>query len=192
MAFVDHARKVIVSQVVYWGPHGSGKTSNLRFVWERTKAPGAQWVNANPGGGPSYERLPMSLGEIRGYRSQFELVAAPGDPTCAGMRAELLERVDGVVFVADARRFRFEENAASLAELRAMLPRYGFALEKLPLVVQANMRDLPGSDPAAQLVGWLGVPTVPAFDAIAPRGVGVFDALKAACKLVLTELKKGA
>jgi hypothetical protein len=33
---------------------------------------------------------------------------------------------------------------------------------------------------------------VPDFDAVARTGVGVFDTLKAAAKLVLTELKRGA
>jgi hypothetical protein len=32
---------------------------------------------------------------------------------------------------------------------------------------------------------------VQAFEAVAPKGVGVFDTLKAVAKLVLTELKKG-
>ena len=34
-------------------------------------------------------------------------------------------------------------------------------------------------------------PQIPAFQAVAPTGVGVFDTLKAVAKLVLTELKKG-
>ena len=32
---------------------------------------------------------------------------------------------------------------------------------------------------------------VPSFEAVAPKGVGVFDTLKAVAKLVLTELRKG-
>ena len=32
---------------------------------------------------------------------------------------------------------------------------------------------------------------VPAYEAVAPKGVGVFDTLKAVAKLVLTELRKG-
>ena len=32
---------------------------------------------------------------------------------------------------------------------------------------------------------------VPSFEAVAPKGIGVFDTLKAVAKLVLTELRKG-
>jgi len=37
----------------------------------------------------------------------------------------------------------------------------------------------------------LNARNVPAFEAVAPEGIGVFETLKAIAKLVLIELKKG-
>ena len=47
---------------------------------------------------------------------------------------------------------------------------------------------VPPTDELRQL---LNKTSVPDFDAVARTGVGVFDTLKMAAKLVLTELKKG-
>jgi hypothetical protein len=44
----------------------------------------------------------------------------------------------------------------------------------------------------AELEEALNPTKVPAFEAVAPKGVGVFDTLKAVAKLVLTELRKGS
>jgi len=42
----------------------------------------------------------------------------------------------------------------------------------------------------AELEEALNPTKVPAFEAVAPKGVGVFDTLKSVAKLVLTELRK--
>jgi signal recognition particle receptor subunit beta len=58
--------------------------------------------------------------------------------------------------------------------------------------VQYNKRDLPNAVPIEELREVLNPTKVPEFEAIAPKGTGVFDTLKAVAKLVLTELKKGS
>jgi mutual gliding-motility protein MglA len=49
---------------------------------------------------------------------------------------------------------------------------------------------MPGVMPIDELHSQLNPKDVPAFEAIAPQGVGVFDTLKAVAKLVLQELRK--
>ena len=191
MATVDHAARRIQAKVVYWGPHGSGKTANLTYVLEKTRG-GETLPKRTPAPGEAtYDVVPMTIGEIRGYSTHLALVAVSGHPSFGAHRLEQLANVDGLVFVADARAERAQATLESLAELRASLARHGFALERLPLVIQANLRDQPTSATAAAVATGLGLPNVRAFDAIAPRGVGVFDTLKAVTKLVLTELRKG-
>jgi signal recognition particle receptor subunit beta len=65
-------------------------------------------------------------------------------------------------------------------------------LEKVPYVIQFNKRDLPNIAPVAELRELLNPTRVPEFEAVASRGNGVFDTLKAVAKLVLTELKRGS
>ena len=59
-------------------------------------------------------------------------------------------------------------------------------------MVQLNKRDLVNSAPLEELTEVLNPTSVPQFEAVATKGNGVFDTLKAVAKLVLTELRKGS
>lgn len=199
MAFIDYATQQIRTKVVWYGPSGSGKTASLTHVFERTRGPDATTIvrkdPANPGAA-SYDVLPLQLGEIRGFKTHFELFTVPGAREHAGARFKLLESVDGLVFTADARPARRDENLLLLGELRAHLAHHRFALEKMPFVVQCTFTDAPGALPpnivaAPLLAGFPDPAAVPVFATVPPQGTGVFDAVKGIAKLVLTELKKG-
>ncbi len=84
-----------------------------------------------------------------------------------------------------------DANIESLENLRTNLSEQGYSLEKLPFVVQYNKRDLPNVAGMDELRQMLNKANVPDFEAVARTGVGVFDTLKMAAKLVLTELRKG-
>lgn len=199
MAFINHETRQIMTKVVWYGPAAAGKTASLQHIWERTRTEEARMVKVDPPADAStayYEYLPVSLGEIRGYRSTFWLYAVPGAQAYSDARRALLEKVDGLVFAADARPQRQQENFYYLSELRHHLGSWGFALEKMPLVVQCTFTDAPGALPPAQvaaalLAGHPDAAAVPVIASVPPQGVGVFDAMKAVAKLVLAELRKG-
>jgi signal recognition particle receptor subunit beta len=62
-------------------------------------------------------------------------------------------------------------------------------MERVPYVLQLNKRDLPTAMPAQTLVSALRLNKEPVFEAVAPKGVGVFETLKAVVKAVLIDLK---
>ena len=84
-----------------------------------------------------------------------------------------------------------EANIESIKNLEANLQAQGYELEKVPYVLQLNKRDLPTAIPTDEMVHVLRYKNEPVFEAVAFKGVGVFDTLKAAAKQVLIELKKG-
>jgi signal recognition particle receptor subunit beta len=139
-----------------------------------------------------FDFLPLSLGEIRGFKTRFHLYTVPGQVFYDASRKLILEGVDGIVFVADSQIERMEANLESVENLRANLIEQGYDLDKLPYVVQYNKRDLPNVAPVEELHRLVNTTNVPEFQAVAPTGAGVFDTLKAIAKLVLTELKRGA
>jgi signal recognition particle receptor subunit beta len=139
-----------------------------------------------------FDFLPLSLGEIRGFKTRFHLYTVPGQVFYDASRKLILKGVDGVVYVADSQIERAEANIESLENLRTNLQEQGYNLDKLPYVVQYNKRDLPNVAPVDQLRELLNPTKVPDFEASATTGTGVFDTLKAVAKAVLTELKKGA
>jgi signal recognition particle receptor subunit beta len=138
-----------------------------------------------------FDFLPLSLGEIRGFRTRFHLYTVPGQVFYDASRKLILKGVDGVVFVADSQIERMEANIESLDNLRTNLQEQGYDLDKIPYVVQFNKRDLPNAAPLAEMQEICNPTKVPSFEAVATSGAGVFDTLKAVAKLVLTELKRG-
>ena len=138
-----------------------------------------------------FDFLPLSLGEIRGFKTRFHLYTVPGQVFYDASRKLILKGVDRVVFVADSQVERMEANMESFENLRTNLSEQGYDLNRIPNVVQYNKRDLPNAVAIEELRASLNPRTVPEFQAVAPTGVGVFDTLKAVAKLVLTELKKG-
>jgi signal recognition particle receptor subunit beta len=138
-----------------------------------------------------FDFLPLSLGEIRGFKTRFHLYTVPGQVFYDASRKLILKGVDGVVFCADSQIERTEANLESVENLRTNLAEQGYSLDKLPYVVQYNKRDLPNVASVEELRQMINPTSVPDFEAVARTGVGVFDTLKAVAKLVLTELKKG-
>ena len=90
-----------------------------------------------------FDFLPLSLGEIRGFKTRFHLYTVPGQVFYDASRKLILKGVDGVVFVADSQIERMEANIESVENLRTNLAEQGYTLDKLPYVVQYNKRDLP-------------------------------------------------
>jgi signal recognition particle receptor subunit beta len=96
--------------------------------------------------------------------------------------------VDGVVFVADSQAERMDANIASLQNLYENLSDYGYDPQQLPIVIQYNKRDLPNIVSVEDLRAELNPDGLPEFEAVAVKGIGVFDTLKVVSKLVLKSL----
>jgi mutual gliding-motility protein MglA len=194
MSFINYMAREINCKIVYYGPGLCGKTTNLQYIYERTnpEAKGKMISLATETERTLFfDFLPLSLGEIRGFKTRFHLYTVPGQVFYDASRKLILKGVDGVIFVADSQIERLEANQESLENLRTNLAEQGYSLEKIPYVIQYNKRDLPNVVEVAELRELLNPMTVPEYEAVARTGVGVFDTLKAVSKLVLTELKRG-
>jgi signal recognition particle receptor subunit beta len=172
-----------------------GKTTNLQFIYAKTspEAKGKMISLATETERTLFfDFLPLSLGDIRGFKTRFHLYTVPGQVFYDASRKLILKGVDGVVFVADSQVERMEANIESLENLRQNLTEQGYNLDKLPFIMQYNKRDLPNAAPMSELHELLNPTNVPEFEACATTGIGVFETLKAIAKSVLTELKRGS
>ena len=193
MSLVDHLSREIHCKVVYYGPSMSGKTRNLQYISNRTSPDIKGQLISMSGENERtlfFDFLPLSFGEIRGYRTKFHLYTVPGQAHFAAPRKLILRGVDGVVFVADSQIERMEANVAALENMRSSLGELGYDLDVLPLVMQFNKRDLDSIAPVDELRRLLNPNGVPDFEATATTGQGVFGTLKAIAKLVLARLSQ--
>jgi hypothetical protein len=104
----------------------------------------------------------------------------------------ILKGVDGIVFVADSQIERMDENIESFENMIENLESYGMKLEDIPYVLQYNKRDLPNIASVEELQKNLNKDGVPYFEAIATKGVGVFETLKEIAKMVIRHLSSKA
>lgn len=195
MSFINYSSREINCKLVYYGPGLGGKTTNLQFIYAKTspEAKGKMISLATETERTLFfDFLPLSLGDIRGFKTRFHLYTVPGQVFYDASRKLILKGVDGVVFVADSQVERMEANIESLENLRQNLTEQGYNLDKLPFVMQYNKRDLPNAARMSELHELLNPTNIPEFEACATTGIGVFETLKAIAKSVLTELKRGS
>ncbi|HJQ25327.1 MAG TPA: GTPase domain-containing protein [Blastocatellia bacterium] len=193
MTFINYASREINCKIVYYGPGLGGKTTNLQFIYDSTaqQAKGKLISLATETDRTLFfDFLPLDLGTVRGFKTRFHLYTVPGQVFYDASRKLILKGVDGVVFVADSQRERMDANVESLFNLEANLRQHGYELGKLPYVLQLNKRDLPNVVSVQELTAELIRKDEPVFEAVANRGTGVFDTLKAVAKQVLMELRK--
>jgi signal recognition particle receptor subunit beta len=193
MSFINYSSREINCKLVYYGPGLCGKTTNLHYIYAKT-SPDAKGKMISLATETErtlfFDFLPLSLGEIRGFKTRFHLYTVPGQVFYDASRKLILKGVDGVVFVADSQEERFEANVESLENLKANLREQGYDYDKIPIVIQYNKRDLPNAAPLEEMRQLLNPMKVPDFEATAHSGGGVFETLKAVARGVLNDLKR--
>jgi len=190
MSFINYSSREINCKLVYYGPGLCGKTTNLHYIYAKT-SPDAKGKMISLATETErtlfFDFLPLSLGEIRGFKTRFHLYTVPGQVFYDASRKLILKGVDGVVFVADSQIERMEANIESLDNLRLNLTDQGYDLNKLPYVVQYNKRDLPEVAPVDYLEYVLNNRDiqVPSFEASASNCDGVFETLNMITRMLL-------
>ena len=194
MSFINYSSREINCKIVYYGPGLCGKTTNLQYIYKRMnpESRGKMISLATETERTLFfDFLPLSLGEIRGFKTRFHLYTVPGQVFYDASRRLILRGVDGVVFCADSQLTRMDANVESLENLRVNLREQGYDGDRMPLVMQYNKRDLPQIASVSELHALLNYRNSPEFEGVAITGAGVFETLKAIIKLILIDLKKG-
>ena len=193
MTFINYASREINCKIVYYGPGLCGKTTNLQFIYDKTN-PGAKGklisLATETDRTLFFDFLPLELGTVRGFKTRFHLYTVPGQVFYDASRKLILKGVDGVIFVADSQVERMDANIESVENLVINLKSQGYDLLQIPYVLQLNKRDLPNVVPVEEMKRSLAKKDEPIIEAVAAKGVGVFETLKAVAKLVLSELTK--
>ena len=193
MTFINYASREINCKIVYYGPGLCGKTTNLQWIYDKTN-PGAKGklisLATETDRTLFFDFLPLELGTVRGFKTRFHLYTVPGQVFYDASRKLILKGVDGVIFVADSQVERMDANVEAIENLVINLKAQGYDLMNIPYVLQFNKRDLPNVAPVDEMVRLLKKKEGPVIEAVAPKGIGVFETLKAVAKLVLSELTK--
>lgn len=192
MVLINYADHTVNCKIVYYGAGEGGKTTNLKYIFDNLDSSIRSELTTLEGQNERtmfFDFMSIDLGETKGFKTRFGLYSSPGQNEYSAARNLILNGVDGIIFVADSRADKMDENIESLKNLEDNLKDYGLALDKMPIVFQYNKRDLDGILSFDILEDKLNKHSFPSFEAVATEGTGVFASLKALSNLILTGLQ---
>ncbi|MCK4349308.1 MAG: gliding-motility protein MglA [Candidatus Krumholzibacteria bacterium] len=191
MSLINYSSREINVKIVYYGPGLCGKTTNIQYIYEKV-SPDTKGklitLATEMDRTLFFDFLPLELGKVKGFRTRFHLYTVPGQVYYDASRKLILRGVDGLVFVADSQKSRYDANIESIYNLHENLAEYNLKLDEIPFAIQYNKRDLPEIISVDELEQELNPQRYPSFEAVAVKGTGVFDTLKGVAKSVLRNL----
>ena len=193
MSLINYSSREINCKIVYYGPGLCGKTTNIQYVYQKV-APETKGklitLATEMDRTLFFDFLPLELGTVKGFKTRFHLYTVPGQVYYDASRKLILRGVDGIVFVADSQTSRYDANIESLYNLYENLEDYKLSVRDLPFVIQYNKRDMPEIISLEELEQELNPDGYPSLEAVATKGIGVFDTLKSVAKGILQRLSK--
>jgi hypothetical protein len=143
LAHLEVQRRRPIIRLIYWGPPGAGKTSNLRGIAARIAANQRGRLTVLHPREPAYRCeyltlcVPVGAGDVR-----VRLFTAPAAARHEAVRRAMLTGADAVVFVADARREATAANQAARRSLGDGVRLCGPRERGIPVITQYNKCDL--------------------------------------------------
>ena len=193
MTFINYASREINCKIVYYGPGLCGKTTNIPWIFEQAnpeKRGKLVSLATETDRTLFFDFLPLDMGTVKGFKVRFHLYTVPGQVFYDASRKLILRGCDGIIFVADSQKARMEANIESIANLATNLKENGFDIRTIPYVLQLNKRDMPSAVGVTEIERLLRFRNEPMIEAVANKGTGVIDTLKASARQILMELQR--
>ena len=143
----DEQEKRMVLKLVYYGPALSGKTTNLLKLHDllsKDERVDLMMLDTKDDRTIYFDLLPFFLVAPSGLKIKVKVFTVPGQVKHDATRKAVLQRADGVAFIADSQKAEAGNNSESFGNLEKNLSFVGLDIEKVPLVLQFNKRDLGG------------------------------------------------
>lgn len=193
MSFINPREKEINCKVVYYGAPFAGKSTSIRYLYEKTAAGHKSSLislSNEEDGSLFFDFLPLSLGNVNGYKVRFHLYTVPGQIIYHSSRNLIMKGTDGVIFVIDSQIDKLEQNLESWKNLEINLRNHDADLHTIPLALQYNKQDLKNVLPASDLGKVFNTRDWPAFETVAKKGKNVMECFQSVAKKVLLDLRK--
>ncbi|RLE73194.1 MAG: gliding-motility protein MglA [Thermoprotei archaeon] len=170
-------------KIVLYGPSLSGKTVMLNTVQKTFFGKKSKLYSIEEPDGRTMYFDYLVIRPEKASKIAFDIYTVPGQKRHARQRRIVLNGADCIIFVADSDPQALPENVYSFNEMKNYL---GGLLNKIPLLVAVNKRDLPDALPVRVIIRALKLDRiVPIFPTIAISGYGVKETFREAFRLTM-------
>ncbi len=174
----DELEQKMVLKLVYYGPALSGKTTNLLRLHDILDKDGKGdliVLDTKDDRTIFFDLLPFFLVAPSGLKIKLKVFTVPGQVKHDATRKAVLQRADGIAFIADSQLSEVTNNFESFKTLEKNLAFVGLDIEKSPLVIQFNKRDLQNIITEADINRRWEATGIPVFMSSALPGRGVVE-----------------
>lgn len=194
MPSIHHEDRTVSFKIVYCGTPLCGKTTNIQQIHAKLDPRGrSDLVSLSTAQDRTlfFDFLSVEADAIPGYKTTFHLYTVPGQVTYNATLQLVLRQADAVVFVIDSQMDRQRDNLQAFQSLEANLRLNDSSVDRLPIVLQYNKRDLPNAAPVEYLEYLFNNRPVPllSFEADARGGRNVLATLNAVSHAVLHQFR---
>ncbi|GAB7028335.1 GTP-binding protein [Geotalea toluenoxydans] len=175
--FNEKERRMVL-KLVYYGPAMSGKTTNLLQLHELLKHEGRgdlMVLDTTDDRTIYFDLLPFFIVAPSGLKIKVKVYTVPGQVRHDATRKAVLQRADGVAFIADSQLSQSTNNLASFESLENNLALVGLDVDSVPLVIQFNKRDLSAIVAEEDILHTWEPTGIPVTMAAAIKGSGVVE-----------------
>lgn len=192
MVVFNYSGREINAKIVYYGPGLSGKTTNLERIYGQVpESRRGKMVSMKTRSDRTlfFDFLPVQGGEIKGFRTRYLLYTVPGQVHYNATRKLVLKGTDAIIFVADSDPALREANIESMKNLEENLAEYQLSLDKIPVIIQYNKRDVSNPLSIEELNADLNPRGWPWFEAVAVQDKGVWETFRASVDALFKTLE---
>ncbi len=172
------AQRELTLKVVYYGPALSGKTTNLRALYQaadQTNRGRLMTLETADDRTLFFDLLPLTLRTQAGVRVKIKLFTVPGQVMHNSTRRIVLSGADAVAFIADAQPTARQANFDYWRNMNDNLRDNAIVVEELPIVIQFNKCDLIDKPMHEEILEISRTAREPVQMAVAVRQAGVVD-----------------
>lgn len=195
MAYTNFSAKEINCKIIYFGPTGSGKSTNLKSIYALTSVEQKSKIvslSEEYNHTAFFDFLPLSAGYFQNFHIKLHIYTLPSSRFFNNTKSLILKGIDGIVFVVDSRFGALRDNIDTLQQIQSRLKKNGYNTDTLPTVIQYNKRDAEDAVAVEELKKSLNPLQSPEVNASATQHIGTLETFEKISTLVLDEIKIGA
>jgi signal recognition particle receptor subunit beta len=186
------AQRELTLKIVYYGPGLSGKTTNLRALYQRIQPHlrgHLMTLDTADDRTLFFDTLPLVF-RAGNLKVKLKLFTVPGQVMHNSTRRIVLQGADAIAFIADSQPSKRQENYKYWLNMVENLKANGLDIETLPNVVQWNKKDLGDATTAEAIEKMRKEGKQPVYEAIAVRGEGVVETFLGLVDLTFEQIDK--